>query len=391
MVYIVYIITTKDNFMRLAIVSILSSLYPRLVKPLLFLFDPEDMHNIFIKLGRIFGKTKPTRWIIRLLLRYDNPKLKQTIAGITFNNPVGLSAGFDKNADLINIIEDVGFGFTQVGTITNEAYEGNPKPRLFRLPRSKGIVVYFGLKNIGAKKILQRVKRQVSSITTSISIGKTNSQTTCTTETGIADYYACLKQVIKSTQSDFYTINISCPNTFGGEPFTIPDTLNALLKKLFTLDIRKPVFLKMPINLPWEEFTLLVDVAISHGITGLIIGNLNKNHRDESIQDNIPSNVQGGISGKPTWELSNALISNTYKHYNKQIVIIGVGGIFSAEDAYEKIKLGASLVQLITGMIFQGPQLVGEINRGLIQLLQQDGYQSIQEAIGAHHAPVTKT
>ena len=141
----------------------------------------------------------------------------------------------------------------------------------------------------------------------------------------------------------------------------------------------------MPINLPWKEFKPLCEVALKYKVDGVIIGNLNKNRQDPAIIDEIPKSVQGSISGKPTEKLSNELISKTYREYKKKLIIIGAGGIFSAEDAYEKIKRGSTLVQLITGMIYQGPQLIGEINRGLVKLLEKDGYKNISQAVGAYH------
>ena len=363
--------------------------YRYLLRPILFKIDPETIHDSFLSVGHFLGRFSLTRFITNLLFNYQNPTLIQTVAGITFQNPVGLSEGFDKDASLLQILPSVGFGFTQVGTITNKPYLGNPKPRLYRLPKSKGIVVYYGLKNLGADKILNKIKRlEQRDLPVGISVGKTNSPTTATPMTGIEDYYQCFKKVIRSRQGDFYTINISCPNTFGGEPFTTPETLDPLLKKLISLKPQKPVFLKMPINLPWKEFRFLLDIAVKYQVTGVIIGNLNKNRQDPAIKDAIPVYIKGSVSGLPTQKLSNELISLTYKHYSKKLVIIGVGGIFSAEDAYDKIKRGATLVQLITGMIYEGPQLIGDLNRSLVKLLKQDGYTHIHQAIGSiKHQP----
>lgn len=353
---------------------------------MLFRFDPEMVHDRFTKNGELLGKMGWTRLLVTKIFRFDDPKLKQTIAGIVFPNPVGLSAGFDKDGRLVNILPAVGFGYSQVGTVTKQAYPGNPKPRLYRLPKSRGIVVNYGLKNDGAGVIMDRLKRRQTAqhFPISISIGKTNCQATASTAGGVEDYTAGLAAAAASGTGDFYTINISCPNTFGGEPFTNESDLEQLLQFLVKV-ADKPMFLKMPINLPWPEFKQLLEVAIKYKVVGVVIGNLNKNREDPAIKDVIPEKIKGSVSGKPTWQLSNELISKTYEQYGKDLIIIGVGGIFSAEDAYEKIKRGASLVQLITGMIFQGPQLIGEINFGLVKLLERDGYNNISEAIGAYH------
>ena len=270
------------------------TLYKYFFRPFLFLKDPETVHNRFTAVGSFFGKYPITKTLTRRLFSYQHKALAQTVCGITFKNPVGLAAGFDKDANLTDILEDVGFSFMQVGTVTAKPYGGNPTPRIYRLPRSKGAVIYFGLKNIGVEKIISKLKNRVSrTFPLSISVGKTNSPKTATTQAGIEDYYDCLKKLVGSNTGDFYTINISCPNAFGGEPFTTPKELAQLLEKLTSLKVNKPVFLKMPINVEWQEFKKLLDIAVEFKIEGVIIGNLNKNHQDESVKDAIPSYVQG--------------------------------------------------------------------------------------------------
>lgn len=218
-----------------------------------------------------------------------------------------------------------------------------------------------------------------------ISIGRTNCKETAQLERGIEDTRKCLEEIIKSDVGDMYTINISCPNLYGNVSFANPHNLQLLLEKLYSLRIEKPVYIKMPINLSWDEFKELVRVVVLFKIDGLIIGNLNKVRNSPKIIDKIPKHIKGSASGMPTQELSNELITKTYQTYGDKLIIIGVGGIFSAEDAYEKIKRGASLVQLITGLIYEGPQLVGQINKGLVELLKKDGFTNIGEAVGINH------
>lgn len=363
--------------------SFIGFVYRRISKPIFFKMDPENVHDRIKSIGHLLGKFQFTRLITRIVFKYRSSRLEQTIAGLKFENPIGLSAGFDKNADLLNILPDVGFGFAEIGSVTNKPYEGNPKPRLYRLPKSKALVVYYGLMNLGVEKIVPRFKKAVrTNSIRGISIAKTNADFTSTEAGGIQDYYDCIKYLESESVGDFYTINISCPNTFGGEPFTTKDKLERLLSKIDELEIKKPVFIKMPINLPIEEFDLLLRVAVKHNVTGIVIGNLTKVRDPELIKDEIPEHVKGGISGIPTQKLSNELISYSYKHYKEKLIIIGVGGVFSAADAYEKIKRGASLIQLITGMIYQGPQLIGQINKEMVKLLDADGFQNISQAIG---------
>lgn len=357
--------------------------YRHLIKPVLFKFDPELIHDQITHIGVILGSNPVTRFITRKLFNYQNDLLTQTVAGVKFTNPVGLSAGFDKDARLTKILPEVGFGFMELGSVTFHPYEGNPKPRLTRLPKSKGLVVYYGLKNEGVEKVSARIKAAGKKTSTvGISIAKTNSSATASEQAGIQDYFDAAKYLLENNVGDYYTINISCPNTFGGEPFTTKERLEGLLSKLSELKIPKPVFVKMPINLSIPEFDELLQVCIKHNITGVVIGNLNKSRAPDLIKDDLSEDLKGGISGKPTEALCNRLIEYTYRHYKKELIIIGVGGIFSAQDAYKKIKLGATLVQLITGMIFQGPQLIGEINKGMASLLKQDGYINISQAIG---------
>lgn len=364
----------------------LGYIYKRMLKPVLFKFDPEFVHDRFTNVGVLLGSNPITRGITSFYLKYSNKILEQEVLGIQFKNPVGLSAGFDKNAQLLKIIPSVGFGHMEVGSVTAESYEGNEKPRLKRLPKSKALVVYYGLKNIGVDKIIERLQKiRHTDFKYSVSIAKTNCLKTASEDAGIEDYAISLEKLSKANLGDFYTINISCPNTFGGEPFTTPKLLNKLLVRLDRVKHDKPVFIKMPINLEWKDFNDLLVVASKHNVQGVIIGNLTKARDPKLILDKLPEDQKGGISGLPTQNLCNDLIKKTYANYKDRFIIVGVGGIFSAEDAYEKIKLGASLLQMITGMIFEGPQVIGSINRGLAKLIAKDGYKNISEAIGSYH------
>lgn len=358
-------------------------LYKKALKPVFFQQDPEAVHNRILKMGRIFGSSALARGLFKAAFSYTHLALKQTVFGIDFANPVGLSAGFDKDADLINFLPSFGFGFLTIGSVTLNPYEGNAPPRLYRLPKSEAIVVNFGLKNISTKLVNERLQASRSQAPIVVSIAKTNSQATCDDESGVLDYVGSFQQITTQEKVVMIEINISCPNTFGGEPFTTPERLEKLLQALDEVPCSKPVVVKMPINLAWPEFQALLDVILGHRVAGVTVGNLNKDRASDKIHDQIPAGLKGGISGKPTYDLCNELISKTYQYCGDKLVIIGVGGIFSAKDAYEKIKRGASLVELITGMIYEGPQLIGEINAGLVKLLEKDGYKNIQEAIGS--------
>lgn len=364
--------------------KIIRTIYAIFLKRFFFRFDPEHVHNRMLILGSILGRYSLLRTLTQKLFYFQDDILSQTIAGIKFPNPVGLSAGFDKDAMLLEILPPVGFGYMEIGSVTLHAYKGNARPRLYRLPKSKALTVYYGLKNEGVEVILNRVRKRINkNFKVGISIARTNSTQTSELEAGIEDYYQCTKKVLDSKLVDYITINISCPNTFGGEPFTTPQRLEKLLIRLMSLKPRIPVFVKMPIDLSWKEFDSLLKIIIKNKVTGVVIGNLTKERESNLIVDAIPDHIKGGISGMPTQELSDDLIRKTYYHYREELIIIGVGGIFSAEDAYRKIKYGASLVQLITGMIYEGPQLIGEINRDLVKLMYRDGYKTLSQAIGS--------
>lgn len=362
---------------------IIRIIYKYFVKQILFLFPPDYVHDLITFKGKILGSNIITRKMVSTIFRYKNSKLLSSIVGVTFDNPVGLSAGFDKDGKLTQILPSIGFGFTQIGTVTKSEYRGNPRPWAYRLKKSKSILVNYGLKNEGITSILKHLKSKKFEIPVSLSVGKTNSSASATEEGGIQEYVECIKIAEKSNiPFSFYTLNVSCPNAFGGEAFTTPSSLDHLLKAIIQLNVSKPIFIKMPINLTWEDFSKLLDVVIKYKIAGVIIGNLQKDRTHSSIKDSLSDSQKGNLSGKPTWELSNELIRKTYNYCGKNLKIIGVGGIFSAEDAYQKIKYGASLVQLITGMIYEGPQLIGEINKKIATYLTRDGYSSISEAVG---------
>ncbi len=365
------------------IVKFFSFFYQKILKPIFFRFDPEKVHDRITKVGVLLGKCSFTRKVLSKVFAFQHPSLVQEIRGVKFPNPIGLAAGFDKNAQLVDILPAVGFGFMEVGSITGEPCQGNPKPRLWRLPKSKALVVYYGLKNDGAEAISRRLEGQKFAIPVGISLAKTNSPDTCGTDQGIADYqkaYSYFREI-----GDYITINISCPNAYGGQPFTDPEKLEKLLSALPLANETRPVFLKMPPDLPKSDVDRIIELARKFGLAGFICTNLTKDRNNPRIKEKIKDEKVpevGGISGKVVEDLANDLIAYIYKKTKDEFVIIGCGGVFSAEDAYHKIKLGANLIQLITGMVYQGPQLIGEINRGLVKLLKQDGFKHISEAVG---------
>jgi dihydroorotate dehydrogenase len=358
--------------------NIIEEAYRHLAKPLFFRLDPEAVHDTVTRLGQFLGSMPGGRNLTRRLLCAENARLEQTLHGIHFPNPVGLAAGFDKDARLTDILPDVGFGFAELGSITGKPCAGNDGTRLWRLPESEALVVYYGLKNDGADAISTRLRGKEFRIPMGISAAKTNSRSTVDPEAAIADYIHVVEQF--RGIGDYLTINISCPNAFGGEPFTDPALLDRLLSAVDAA-ADKPVFVKLAVDLEPAQIEGILEVVDGHRVAGLVCSNLTKNRDNHRIVESVvPS--RGGISGKAMQHLSDKQIRHIYERTHGRYTLIGVGGIFSAEDVYQKIKNGASLVQLITGMVYRGPQLIGQINRGLIRLMDRDGITNISDAVG---------
>ena len=355
------------------------NLYTLLIKPILFRFEPEFVHDRFVKLGYFLGKFEITKNIISKFFVYKDDILHQEILGIKFENPIGLAAGFDKNAELTNVIPSVGFGHMEVGSITSKPCKGNPRPRLWRLKESKGLLVYYGLKNDGAEIISNRLQKKDFDIPVSTSIAMTNCKENLDLEVAIKDYCDGFLKFVDI--GAFFTINISCPNTEGGQPFMNPQNLDHLLSFIDKIPTKKPIFIKISPDVEIPILDKILDVAKTHRVHGIICSNLTKNRNNEKIVENNLIN-RGGISGKPVQDISDNLISHIYKKAGDRFVTIGCGGVFSAQDAYKKIRLGASLIHMITGMIFEGPSVINKINRELAKLLRKDGFKNIKEAIG---------
>jgi dihydroorotate dehydrogenase len=332
----------------------------QLLKSILFLFEPEKVHNFFVAMGEILGNFSITRGLIGLAYKYRGPDISKMVDGIRYRTPILLSAGFDYNAHLFRILPSISLGGEEAGSVTSRPCKGNSGAQSIRLKKSNSILVRKGLKNDGVDAIIDRLKKKkrINDFVIGVNIARTNDPEAASNEEGIKDYVMSLKKISESGVADYCTINISCPNAFGGEAFTTPELLDALLVRLDEITFTKPIYVKMPINLSWDKFHELLEVVTKHRINGVVIGNLNKNYDDLDYRDEAPKEFIGGASGKPCFKLSNQLIQKTKETYGNRLTIIGVGGIFSPEDAMEKFRLGADLVQIITGIIFNGPGLV---------------------------------
>jgi len=347
--------------------------YRNIAKPIFFLFDAETIHHIMLNVGSFFGNIGIAKFKTSIFFSYKNPGLEKRFDGVTFPNRVGLAAGFDYNGDLTQILPSVGFGWHTIGTVTLQPYEGNKKPRLGRFPNSKALLVNKGLKSIGAKAVIAKLEKLPLYIPTAISIASTNTSFDSEED----QLFDILQSFLLFENSDvrhkLYELNISCPNTFGGEPYTTPKRLEQLLSAMDKLKLTRPLYIKMPIDQSQKETIELLKVADKHNVQGVIFGNLTKDKNNPAV---LPEDqrswkqLKGNLSGKPTFDRSNAHIKTTKEMFKNRFTIVGTGGIFSGADALKKLELGADLVQLISGMIFQGPQVIGEINQVIMDSTQ---------------------
>ncbi|MEK7457902.1 MAG: hypothetical protein AAB612_00200, partial [Patescibacteria group bacterium] len=292
--------------------------YTYFLKPIFFQFDPEFAHNQNVLAGKTLGKIPFAKKCIDWMWAYHNPVLTKTIDGITFPNPVGLSAGFDYNGNLTNILPSVGFGFHTIGTVTLKSYVGNTPPRLGRFVRSRALLVNKGLKNDGAIAIIKKLKKCRFEIPTGISIASTNQYFNSEKEQ-IKDIVECFSLFETSKLSHaYYELNISCPNTFGGEPFTSPARLNKLMRKMDHLNLSRPLYIKMPIDQSEKETLSLLNILSKHNTQGVIFGNLTKDKTNPAVHPEdrkVWLTRKGNLSGKPTWQRSNTLVALTRKHF----------------------------------------------------------------------------
>lgn len=301
--------------------------------------------------------------------------------GVTFNNPFGLSAGLDKNCDMPVLLDHIGFGFETVGSTTARVCEGNAHPWFHRLPEYDALTVHVGLANDGSATVIPRAQqawRNARNMQVSISLAQTNDSRNANIDEAIEDYRVSLERAANRTS--IIEVNISCPNVRIGEPFLEPDTVDKLFHVLDQIDHQQPIIVKMPHSTRWEQMRDLLDALADHDVQGVTISNLRKDRTGLTI----PQDYKGGISGSPTYHSSNELVRKAYQHYGERFAIAGVGGVFTAKQAYEKIRNGASLVMFVTSLMYRGPQQITTLKRGLARLLRADGFTSVSQAVGVN-------
>ena len=342
-------------------------MYHSIIKPILFFFDPEKIHHFSFAMIRWSSKIPGISFLIRKLYNVEHPKLERTVFGLTFKNPVGLAAGFDKDAKLYKELSNFGFGFIEIGTLTPKGQPGNPKKRLFRLIPDEAIINRMGFNNEGVDAAVERLKKN-SNILIGGNIGKNK---VTPNENAVDDYIYCFEALFEHV--DYFVVNVSSPNTPNlralqeKEPLT---KLLSILKKRNDLkDQPKPILLKIAPDLTEDQLLDIISIIDEVKIDGVIASNTTLSRANLKSKETLTKEA-GGLSGKPVKNRSTEVIRFLNKKSNNSFPIIGVGGIHTPEDAIEKLEAGASLVQLYTGFIYEGPAAVRNINRAILKKSQ---------------------
>jgi len=377
----------KLNSVRLITYHCNLSLYRSIIRPILFRLPAESAHQLALRTLSAALKSSTARAAAEK--RYQRTpfgNLKRF--GLTFRNPVGLAAGFDKNGAAADSLCALGFGFIEVGTVTSEPQPGNPKPRIFRLPRDRALVNRLGFNNSGAKAVAKNLKQHRPDCVLGVNIGKSRS---VVIGKAIPDYLKTFEAVYDV--ADYIAVNVSSPNTPQLRELQEPGMLAKLLGELQarnaelaadgSLSTSKPLLVKIAPDLNDDQIGAIVEVAKDAGVAGIIATNTTVDREGlQSAPARIEACGEGGLSGAPLRSRSNEVIALIYRLTNGSLPIVGVGGVFTAEDAWDKICAGASLVQLYTGFIYEGPGIARRINEGLRRILSKEGFVSLDEAVG---------
>lgn len=361
----------------------------RTLRPLLFRLDAERAHDAALQAAAWAQRVAPA--FVESQYSYEDQRLKLRLWGETFPNPVGLAAGADKNAELVSFWESIGFGFVEVGSVTAQSSDGNPKPRAFRLPEDEALINRMGLNNDGAEAVAERLEagRGDRSRPLGVNLAKTHDDTILG-EAALDDFRESFRQLV--SQAQYVTLNVSCPNTADGTTFEEPDALDDLLSVIEEEQkapgLETPILVKL--SPPLSDRVLfdtrlddIVAVAQAHDVHGFVACNTaaDRSHLQAS-EERLAAIGTGGVSGPPLASRATCLVRYLYRATDGEMPIIGVGGVRDAASAYEKIQAGASLVQLYTALVYEGPALVREIKEGLVERLREDGHVSITDAVG---------
>ncbi len=339
-------------------------MYKYILRPLLFQFDAEKAHHLTFNLIKFLFKIPFVPQIFKSIYHYEHPSLEREVFGLKFKNPVGLAAGFDKNAVMIEEFSNLGFGFIEIGTLTPKGQPGNDKPRLFRLKEDQAIINRMGFNNEGVKVAIIKLKQRKSDILIGGNIGKNK---ITTNENAVNDYLICFHELFEVV--DYFVVNVSSPNTPNLRELQEKEPLKNLLQTLQNENLKKdkskPILLKIAPDLTNSQLDDIIEIIQETKIAGVIATNTTILREGLKSDENIAKEM-GGLSGKPVTKRSTEVIKYLSEKSNKSFPIIGVGGIHSPEDAIEKLNAGASLIQIYTGFIYSGPSLTSEINKALV-------------------------
>jgi dihydroorotate dehydrogenase len=342
-------------------------MYKLIIRPILFLFDPEKVHYFIFSLIRILCKVPFIPTVFRKLYQVNDKKLTRNLFGLHFTNPVGLAAGFDKNAVLYNELANFGFGFIEIGTVTPKAQVGNPKKRLFRLKDDQGIINRMGFNNDGVEAAIKNLKKNKHKVIIGGNIGKN-------TDTKAEDYTQDYLEVFRELHPfvDYFVLNVSCPNVESHAKLNDKKYLLELITECQNqnnlFQIKKPILLKIAPDLNTAQLNEIIALVAETKIDGVIASNTSTKRENLKVSpERLKEIGNGGVSGQPIKNQSTKVIKYLADTSNKSFPIIGVGGIHSAEDALEKLNAGADLVQIYTGFIYEGPSLIKKINKALLK------------------------
>ena len=341
-------------------------MYKSIIRPILFCFDPEQVHHFTFSLIAFINKIPGVPQLIKLLYAVEDKRLERKVFGLTFKNPVGLAAGFDKNAVLYNELSNFGFGFIEIGTVTPKGQPGNPKKRLFRLKDDQGIINRMGFNNLGVEAAILELKKNKGNLIIGGNIGK---NTNTKPEDYTKDYLDCFNAL--HPYVDYFVLNVSCPNVDSHAKLNDKDYLEELIGAVQsanrTFSKQKPILLKIAPDLNTHQLDEIIELVIETKLDGVIASNTSVNRSGLNVsQERLQAIGNGGLSGQPIKDKSTQVIKYLSENSKKAFPIIGVGGIHSAKDALEKIDAGADLIQIYTGFIYEGPKLVKDINKALL-------------------------
>ncbi|HCQ29608.1 MAG TPA: dihydroorotate dehydrogenase (quinone) [Flavobacteriales bacterium] len=347
-------------------------MYKYLIKPVLFSLPPEKAHHFSVSVIKKLFKIGFVRNYVKSTHFVTSPSLERKLFGLTFPNPVGLAAGFDKNADFYNEFANFGFGFIEIGTVTPKPQPGNPQPRLFRLPKDKALINRMGFNNDGVKKAVENLKKRKTNIIIGGNIGKNK---VTPNENAVDDYITCFNELFPYV--DYFVVNVSSPNTPNlrelqdKKPLT--NILNRLQQENTKKEVRKPILLKIAPDLSFEQLDDIIDIVAETKIDGIIATNTTIQRSGlKTPKDEIEKIGNGGLSGRPLLKRSTEVIQYLKQKSQNAFTVIGVGGITKPEDALEKINAGADLVQVYTGFVYEGPALIKKINKLLLENFEQN-------------------